>query len=330
MACSGSSSNDGPPVIAAATIGPEGGVITVGSGVQAGLMLTIPAGAVATPTAFRIRDLTPPPIPGVSPLVRVEPPSQPFLVEPAVRFEELATLRAPYRPMHVYHTAPGNVRARHVRNGNTIDFEPAVVDITSAHIELPIRHAGHYQVIQAQPVALSSYWQQPGTVVSLAGDLTFGVEEVPAESPFAGPAAQRWRIAGPYGTDLLYFDAERLRGRESVLGEWREVWNESYPVWTHSSLAPSVGSLTTATQVSSPTTALPLSGQMTVFGIWSWGEPRRVGEQQLLDVIHLRISLTWNRHDLGVGQREYMFWFAPGHGLIAFSQDGVVRSRLSL
>ncbi|HZN37757.1 MAG TPA: hypothetical protein VFD82_03080 [Planctomycetota bacterium] len=330
VSCNSSNSNS-PPVIAAATIGPEGGVITVDSGVQTGLMLTVPAGALTTPTTILIRDLTPRPTPGtVAHPAVVSPPGQPFLVEPALRFEQLATLRAPYRPTAVIQTGPGNVRARHTRNGDIIDIDPTVVDVQNGRIELPISFTGQYQVIQAMPADFLAYRQQPGTVVSLADGLTFGVEDVPAQSPFAGPSAQRWRITVPDAEDLLYFDADRLRGRESVTDNWRETWSQSCPVWIHASQAPMVGALATATQVSRPMTSPPIGGLMTAFGMWSWVEPRRVGAQELRDVLWLRVTLAWNRHDLGVGQREYQFWFAPGHGLIAFAQDGVIHPRLAL
>jgi hypothetical protein len=331
VACNSSHSN-GPPVIAAATIGPAGGVITIDSGVQTGLTLTVPAGALTTETTFLIRDLTPRPPPGTvaNPLVFMSSPGQPFLIEPALRFEQPATLRAPYIPMAIHQTAPGNVRARHTRNGDIVDIDPPVVDVQHARIELPIDFTGQYQVIQAMPVAFSTYRQQPGTVVSLADGFTFGVEEVPAQSPFVGPSAQRWRIIGPGAEDLLYFDTDQLRGRESVTDDWRETWSQWCLVWMHASQAPMVGALTTATQVSRPMTSPQIFGQMTASGMWSWVEPRRVGEQELRDVIQLRVTLAWHRHDLGVGQREYQFWFAPGHGLIAFAQDGVVHARLAL
>jgi hypothetical protein len=332
VACSGSRSDSSPPILAAATIGPEGGVLTVDTGVQAGLGLTIPAGALTEPTVVAIRDLTPVRTPGaMSPASSVPPPGQPFLIEPSgLRFEQLATLRVPYRTMLVFETGPGNVRLRQVRNGITIDYEPTVVDVSTGYLEAPIRHLARYQVVQGLPVQLASYRQAPGTAVALADGFTFAVEDVPAESPFATPTARRWRITGPEDTALLYFDDEQLRGRESPTDNWREIWNQPYPVWTPALLAPTVGALTTTIGVQLPIGAPSIGGQMTVSGMWNWSEPRPVGDRLLLDVVQLQVSLAWNRQNLDIGQRQYRFWFAPGVGLIAFGQDGVVHRRLTL
>lgn len=331
VACDGSRSDGGPPILASVAIGPEGGVVSVETGVQAGLRLTIPAGALPEPTVVRILDLTPVRAPGAYPPVSVSPPGQPFLIEPSgLRLEQLAMLHAPYRTMLVFNTGQGNVRLRQVRNDFTTDFEPTAVDVASGYVELPIRHLARYQVVQGLPAQLETYWPAPGTAVALADGFTFAVEDVPAESPFATPPARRWRIAGPESTDLLYFGNELLRGRESLTDDWREIWNEWYPVWTHELLAPTVGALTTTTAVHRPMSGLPVGGQMTVSGMWNWTEPRSVGDRLLLDVLLLRVSLAWNRRDLGVGQREYRFWFAAGFGLIAFGQDGVVHRRLTL
>ena len=331
VACSGSKSDGGPPILVSVSIGPEGGVVSVDTGVQAGLQLTIPPGALLEPTVVRIRDLTPVPTPGTYQTTYLLPPGQPFLIEPlGLRLEQLATLHVPYRTMRVYNTGPGNVRLRQTRNDITIDFEPATVDPANGFVELPIRYLVQYQFIQGLPTQLTGYWPATGTAVELANGFTFAAEEVLAPSPFATPTARRWRITGPESIDLLYFDEDRLRARESVTGNWRESWNESYPVWTHEQVVATVGSLTTPTAVSIPMTALAVSGQMIVSGSWNWTGPRPVGERTLLDVIRLRVNLVWNRQNLGVGQREYSFWFAPGFGLIAFAQDGVVHNRLAL
>jgi hypothetical protein len=84
------------------------------------------------------------------------------------------------------------------------------------------------------------------------------------------------------------------------------------------------------TQVSRPMTQLPIGGQITVSSMWSWSAPRTVAGRLLYDVAKLYLSLAWNRADLGVGQREYQFWFAPGIGLVAFAEDGLVHERTSL
>ena len=331
VACHESRSDSGPPILASATIGPEGGVLAVDTGVQAGLRLTVPPGALTEPTVVHIRDLTLVATPGAFPLSTLPLPGQPFLIEPSgLRLEEPATLRVPYRTIFVYQTGPGNVRLRQVRNGVTVDLEPAAVDVWSGHLELQIEHFAQFVVIQGAPVPLASYWQATGTTFELADGFTFAVEEVPAESPFASETARKWRIAGPTSVDLLYFTNEWLHGRESVTANWREIWNQAYPVWTHAQAAAPVGSLTTTTAVHLPMTGLPIGAQMTVSGMWNWTVPRLVGQRLMLDVVQLRVILAWNRQDLGIGQREYSFWFAPGVGLIAFAQDGFVHARLAI
>ena len=329
VACHESRSDSGPPILASATIGPEGGVLTVDAGLQAGLRLTVPPGALTEPTEVRIRDLAVTPTPGVFFTTSLPPPGLPFLIEPSGPLAAPATLRVPYRTMFVYQTGAGNVRLRQVRNGFTIDLDPTAVDVTSGLLESAIEHCARFCVIQGPPVPLASYWQPPGTAFAFADGFSFAVEEVPAGSPFTTATARRWRIAGPTGVDLLYFDNEQLRGRESVTANWREIWNEPYPVWTHLQVAAMVGSLTTTMAVHLPMSGPPIGGQMTVSGWWNWSLPRAVGQYLMLDVVQLRVSLVWNRQDLGIGQREYSFWFSPGAGLIAFAQDGVVHGRIA-
>src|SRR5262245_20953942 len=284
VACNGSRSDSGPPILASIAIGPEGGVVTVDTGVQAGLRLTIPAGALTEPTVVRIRDLRTPPAPGTYAAVSLSPPGWPFLIEPLeLRLEQLATLRVPYLPMAVSQTGPGNLRLHQIRSGSTVDLEPTLVDVGNGYLEVPIRHLARYHVIQGLPAQLQDYWPLTGTTVALADGFTFAVEDVPAASPFATETARRWRIAGPADADLLYFADERLRGRESLIGNWREIWTESYPVWTFALLAPTVGALTTTTTVQAPIGALSFGGQMTVSGMWNWTAPRQVGDRLLLD-----------------------------------------------
>lgn len=335
-ACSNSSS--GQPLLAAATIGPEGGTVSIDAGVQAGLRLTIPAGALTKATDIKIRDATlPPPLDtGVPATSVVAPPNQPFLIEPAgLRLEERATLRAPYSTMRVYNTAPGNVRARETRNGIPIDYVPEVVDIQSGSCELPIRYLGHYQVVQG-PVAeqgIASFKPLAGSTVQFADGISIAVEGVDPSSPFAGDEAVRWRITktpvfGLPPVDLLYFQADQLRGRESALENWRETWSMPYSPWNQAEVALPGSAVTMPTTVQSPIASLGIGGLITVFGVWSWAAPVQIGSQQFLDVVQLRLSLAWDRQDLGVGQREYRFLFAPGIGFLAFIEDGVVHLRM--
>ena len=335
-ACSNSGS--GQPLLAAATIGPEGGTVSVDTGIQAGLRLSIPAGALTKATEIKVRDATPlPPLDtGVAATSFLAPPNQPFLIEPAgLRLEERATLRAPYLTTRLRNTAPGNVRARETRNGIPIEYVPEVVDIQAGACELPIRYLGLYQVVQG-PVAeqgIASFKPATGSTVQFADGISLTVEEVDPGSPFAGEGAVRWRITrtplfGQPPTDLLYFQADELRGRESTLENWRETWSMPYSPWNQAEASLPGAAVTMPTNVQSPMGGLGIGGLITVFGVWSWSAPVKIGEQQFLDVVQLRLSLAWDRQDLGVGQREYRFLFAPGLGFLAFIEDGVVHLRL--
>jgi hypothetical protein len=315
-------------VLASATIGPEGGVVAVASGKQAGLLVTVPPGAIAAPTLLRIVDV---PVPNVASLSFAPQPGDPVRIEPAeLRLEVLGTLRLPYRINAILNTAPGNVLARQVRPAATVDVQPPVVDVANGYIELPLRTLAQFQVVPGPAQErIEDYQQAVGPAVALADGWSFAVEEVPANSPFAGANRRRWRLLGPAGEaeELLDFDdSSRLIGRESVTADWREVWASPAIVWQSGVTGVPVG-ITTTTQVSSPMSALPIGGLMTAFGLWSWGEPRFVGPQQVYDVCRLRIALAWNRQDLGIGQREYVLSFSPGLGIVALSVDGIVHPR---
>lgn len=339
-ACHGSSSSHDQTLLAAATIGPEGGVLAVDSGRQAGLRLTVPPGALLAPTEIRVRDTFGSPAIGALPTSIVEPPGDPFRLEPeGLRLEERATLRAPYRPYRLVGTSPGNVRAREMRNGFPIDYDPDVVDITSGYVEVPIRYLSEYLVVAGPAAAgIASYVpQQPGAAVELANGHTFTVEEVPPTSPFPStPSSFRWRITGPsqplpQPVDLLYFSADHMLGRESVAENWREVWSAGVPFAAASGpVLPANASMTMPMSVAAPASQPGIGGQMTVYSVWSYAAPRRIAGQPLYDILQCRMALAWNRADLGVGQREYLFLFAPGIGLVGFAEDGVEHLRTTL
>ena len=331
IACSRSGSDNSAPVLAAATIGPEGGVVAIDSGLQAGLRLVVPPGALKVPTEIRVRDVSLEPAPGTFALSYAVPPAAPFRLEPVdLRLEELATLRAPYTVRNVHNTAPGNVRLRQVRGVNVIDYEPTAVNVVDGWIEVPLRTLAQCSVVAGERVGrIDAYWQPRASSVALDDGYSFHVEDAPAGSPFTGTNIYRWRISGPGVEDLIYFDNNSILGRESNTDGWRETWYQSYPAWDYHPASLPPGSFSTIVGVSAPMNLLPISGQMTAVGQWSWGAPREVLDRVLLDNVNFQLTLAWNRHDIGLGQRDYSFWFAPGIGLLAFSQDGVVRSRLA-
>jgi hypothetical protein len=334
VGCNSGGGGGGTPVLAAATIGPAGGEIAVTSGVQAGLRLTIPPGALAAPVEVRIVDLRSQPMPGVQATTMVPPVGFAFGIEPAgLQLAEQATLRAPFVVVNVQQTAPGNVRAREYRAGGTLDWEPAIVDIGTGVVEVPIRFLNRYQVVRGPvaPLGIIDYWQPIGAPVTLAGGWSFVVEDVPAGAPLAGPSATRWRITSTNGisqfVEDLYFAFQELRGRG--VDQSLETWALSYPAWTPLWNVPPPTSLTMPTQVVPAPSAPTESGQITVFSTWSWQPPRTIAGRQLLDLVELRVTLAWNRPDFGFGQREYRFLFGAGVGLVALSQDGIEHARTS-
>ncbi len=324
-ACSNSRST-GAAVYAEATIGPEGGVVVAGSGPLAGLRLTVPPGALAAPTVVRVRD-----VPGQPPgpaVIEGAPPGRAFVIEPAgLRLEQRALLHVPFLPQNLRETAPGNVRLRERRNGNVIDYEPEVVDVAQRFVEAPIRWFSEYVVVSGPVAGGIAAYQPAEGAVALAGDVVFAVEPVPPESPFAAAGAMRWRITSPGREDVLYFAGELLVGREAPLPAegWRERWQTPQRVW----IGPPGAGTTLGIDVERPIGALSVGGALTFAADWSWSDPRTIAGRQLFDLVQLRLQLAWNRQDLGVGQREYRFWFAPGVGLVALGEDGVVVDKLA-
>ncbi len=334
-ACAHSNSSQGP-LLGSAVIGVNGGVLAIDTGTQTGLRLVVPPGALLESTEIRVRDATPvfsgPGVPVIA-----APPNVPFVLEPTnLELRERATLRLPYRITGVYRTAPGNVRARETRNGIDIDHAPDFVSVEDGYAEVQIRYLSKFQVVQGEPAQnIASYWQADDTSVELEGGITFSVESVVANLPFAAVPTRRWRIRSPSAfpvaaEDLLYFANDLLLGRESVDHAWREAWSEEYPVWQQGGAGASIGSVTMPMQVYALPAGLPIGGQITVFGMWTWSAPRRVADRLLYDIAELRVTMAWNRLDIGVGQREYRFWFAPGIGLVGFAEDGLQHARLTL
>lgn len=323
---SGSSRRE--PVLASATLGPAGGELAIAGGALAGWRLEVPAGALAAPTELRVyaADL---PLIVETGVVPTEAASSGFRIEPVgLELAVRATLRAPFLPASIAGTAPGNVRLREVRSGNVIDQVPAAVDIPNGHIDGLVRFLGSYQVVVGPRAAsLTDYWQPLGAAVALAGGRTFTVEPPLAGTPLAASSDRRWRYEGSHGVDLLYFLGSSMTGREATDENWREVWDQSFPAWQFLGATPGPQAATIGMQVEWPLGGPSIGGQMTVQAQWNWDAPQPVGDTLATDVVRLWITLTWNRADLGVGTRDYRFWFAPELGLVALAEDGVVHRR---
>ena len=321
VGCDTSSST--PVVLATAVIGPSGGEVQVDSGPQAGMRLTVPAGAVGRDTEIRIVDERRPIGSGLNELSYAPLVGERFRIEPStLPLAADAVLRAPYRPRRVGNTAPGNVRLRRFGSELT-QLDPTLVDIESGWIEIAIAEFGAFQVVRGPSIGGPfGYLPATGASVELENGFSFSIEETPAPSPLTGEPAVRWRIRRPDGDEALTFVGSQLIGRESKSGGWQEQWSEAFSPWRYVEEAQGNG-FTTATTIA-PSIALMSQGAISVFGFWQFGAPRQRGERLIYDVLELRLQLAWDRPDLGVGQRDYTFWFAPEEGLLALSVDGVV------
>lgn len=320
---SGSSS---APVLASTTIGPEGGALTVASGTQNGLVLTVPPGALAARTDIRVvADYeVPPPLMATS---EAPTPGRPLRIEPqSTQFAIPATLRLPYLPQYVAETGPGNVRVRQVSPFATRDHEPAMVDAIAGRVQIDVRTLGRFQVVTGPRTAnVDDYLPALGAVADLGGGFSFAIEAVPPTSPYA-PDGRQWRIRGPGVDERLVFVGRQIVARESDLPSWRERWSVPVDPFASVELVPNGAAV--PTQVEQPLgSGLATAGLITVTGWRRFAEPRTFDGRLVLDVLRLAIDLAWDRQDIGVGQRQYVFWFAPGDGLLAFAQDGVVRER---
>lgn len=320
---SGSSS---APVLASTAIGPEGGTLTVTSGPENGLVLTVPAGALAARVEFRVlADYeVPPPLLATSQALT---PGRPLRIEPqTTEFAVPATLRLPYLPQYVTETGPGNVRVRQVSPFATRDHEPAMVDAVAGWAQIGVRTLGRFQVVTGPRTAnLADYLPALGAVADLGDGFSFAIEAVPPESPYA-PSGRQWRLRGPGVDDRLVFVDTRIVARESDLPSWRERWAAPFDPFVAVGAVP-IGA-TVPTQIEQPIgSGLLTPARIVATGWRRFGEPRTFGGRLVLDVLRLSIDLAWERSDIGVGQRSYVFWFAPGDGLLAFAQDGVVRER---
>jgi hypothetical protein len=316
-----------PTVLGAATIGPAGGELVITSGKQAGLRLSVPAGAVADPVEIRVVDaevVLPAELLATS---YAPEPASAFRLEPTDLYLDLpAALRLPYDPLRLRGMAPGNVRVRQQRSGATVDLDPPMVDAVAGRVEIASRSFGRFQVVRGPLVGgLGAYQPPSDAVVALADGWSFTAAAVPAASPFAGPEARQWHLTGPGFDEVLFFDGLDLRGREAPQW-WREAWDQPVVVWQDvDSVVPQATTITM--QVQAPLTQLSLGGSMTVLGVKAWDVPRPLGDRLVYDVVQLKLDLAWNRHDVGVGQRQYLFWFAPEVGLLALAIDGVVHER---
>ena len=327
---SGCDSGRRQSVAAAAVLGPAGGELVVTSGPQQGLRLIVPAGAIASPVEVRVIELQelPSALPaGALATSTVGQPGRPFRLEPVD-----LVLAAPVRLLAPFVEDPmqiplGNVRLQQA--GAATVNAPSAVDMAAGLAEFSLTAFGANQVVYG-PVGVSGrsdYLPALGATSSFGDGWTFACEPAAPTSPFAALGAFAWRIRGPQVDDVLYVVQDRLVGRESVLEDWREVWNAPLElIQSVPGLSVNWNYQNTTAQISRGSAAF--AGTIDSTRRIAGTAPRVIGGTLVLDQMALELTLVWNRVDLGgIGQRSYDFVFAPGLGVVALSQDGVERIR---
>jgi hypothetical protein len=326
-------SSDGPrdTVLAAATIGPAGGQIEVTEGLYAGLRLTVPGGAMTQDVQVRFVKPAPPPGNTYSPAIATGP--GPFVwIEPRdLVFLQPAALRLPYLPQSMVSQGPGNVRATQVTATGVHYLEPPVVDWQLGRIELEIDSLGGYQVVHGvRPGSIQDYLPANGTTVPLQGGYSFAYDSV-LPPRFGARAITRWLVDTGSFAEGVYFEGWSAVGRVAPNADWEEIWATSVDAMLLEAYTTTPPTVTT-TQVYSPISAVAPTwpGTATVLGRFALDAPVFVNGREFRDVLKIRLQIEWQRPDLGTGDTEIVYWFAPGVGLVQLGIDGVIRQRTDL
>lgn len=330
-ACSSSSSDSSPPevLVASSTIGPEGGVIVVDSGAQAGLTFAVEPGAVAEPTVFRIVDEAPGWPGNVLPTSYAAPVGLPLRIEPVDLVLGLnAQLTLPYMPENVRNTAPGNVEVMQINPVTTRYYEPATVDVPGKRIRIGVKTLGRFRVLSGPASGnFFQYLPASGEAVEFDGGFAFTQEVVGQGAPWFATSGQRWRIEGPGIAEAIVFDGVEIVGREQLLGGWREVWNPPLSPFRFPSEGGNVPRVTQVT-VESPVGVGAGTGSVMFMGFFQFGYPIVFDGVDYRDIWRLSIDIASSRPDLGTGERHVILWCARGVGPLQLSVDGVVYTRL--
>lgn len=307
--------------VASSSIGPEGGVVTVADGPQAGMRIEVPPGAVVTPTTFTVVELSaqvPPALQGqaTEPVVGL-----PFRIEPdGVVMGAHVTVRVPYLAGATVATAPGNVRVHQVSAYATRNIDPVRVEVLEQSVEFRTLTFGRFQVQQG-PVAggLVEYLQGVGQPVELDGGYQF-VRGPGAPPEFSGEALQRWRLTGNGEVYELVFDDESIVGR-AWPGVWSEVW--SSPASPFLSLAEGGFSLQARTaQLYAPSLGYMQFVSVQMLGYYQFGLPRDFAGTQWRDVLELVVDVDYEWTAGLIESRVLVFQFARGLGLLSVNVDG--------
>ncbi len=346
-ACGSSGGGSGEPVLGSARIGLDGGELRVLEGPQAGLVLTVPPGALDRNTTIRIVQAATPPLApeslgagnesGDPETSTVQPPGLPYRLEPVdVQFRQAATLRMPYRPeAHFYLTGLGNVRVRQQSPAAVWDREPVEVDVLGRYVETRVTIGGTFQVVTGPKVTgIHQYFPPVGAPVPLGNGARFHCE--PHEDPRLQPRGiERWRFELlPLVRDMAWLrEGGYFVGRESAAESWLELWPGqagNFEQIRHYFEVTDFGA-PFATEVFNPaTTTVATGGSARLRTSWRFAEPRTVAGQRFLDVLELRLAVRWNRVDLLPGEDALTIWLAPGVGVLAVRDDTTVYERTTL
>jgi len=318
-ACSRSSAEVAAP-LAVATIGPAGGLVVVDRGNQRGLILEIPAGALAAPAEFRVLD-------ELQPLAAQV--GRPFRIEPVdLVASESMVLRVPYEPANVLEAGPGDVDVRQTNPWTTRLHDPVDVDPVEAWVEIATKTLGRFQVEAAAPVVggRAAYLPKLGDVVELAGGIQFAVGEEGAYwSPLAGQGATYWAITGPGLDERLILSGDLLVGRGGGQA-WVEEW--SLPVDPLAGPGAALAGL--ASQIAMVTTypnPLPTGATVTPLAYFQYDVPLVYQGVLYTDLAKVAVDVAYDRQDLGVGERQLTFWLSATEGLLRLAIDGVAYDR---
>ncbi|MFT4514025.1 MAG: hypothetical protein ACI89X_000312 [Planctomycetota bacterium] len=319
------SSSSGAPILASSRIGPEGGVLIVASGNQAGLILTVDPGVLTAFVDFQIRDFVPDP--GVGSVVDAGV-ALPFRIEPEdLVLSQNVRLHLPYQPTAVFGTAPGNVEVNQVSPFTARGYNPEVVSVTEGFVEIEVKTFGQFRVVIGERVDPLDYVPPVGVVTQLGNGYEFEVKDAAPMSEFAAQFAKEWRITGPQFDESVIFVGYDVVGRLSESASWLEIWDDSFrPFQLTGSgfVLPTTGIM----QVQSPIGQPSLGASVLPFGFMSYELPVEYNGVLLRDIMKVALNVAYSRADLGTAERQMIYWFSPSVGLLQVSIDGIIYDRI--
>ena len=328
VAACGSSGSADPAALGVATIGPRGGLLVVDRGLQQGLVLEVPAGAVTAPTAFRVvveGDAGSPSAPAGASVPAIAPPLR---IEPADLVSPVSMrLRLPYEPDNVTGTGAGNVDVLQDNPWVSRVYDPAAVDASAGWVEVSVKTLGRFEVVAAPtPADRRDYLPAPGLVATLEGGMSFAVEDELASSPLAGAGVTALSIVGPAVDEQVVVAGSSVFGRRGGT-VWVEEWINPYDPFEDPGVALSNMQPQTA-YVTNLLASSTLGATVLPLGYFQYALPIQYDGQLFTDIGKLILNVAYDRADLGVGERQLVMWLSPEAGLLRLSVDGVSYDRL--